>query len=118
MTEIFNRITEKIKRRRLRKEATRVEQLLWLKIRKRQLNGYKFRRQFSAGPYIVDFYCPKIKLAIEVDGGSHFTKDAAEYDAQRQKAIETTGIRFLRFTNLEVYQNINDVLETILRYLP
>lgn len=79
--------------------------------------GYKFRRQQSIGPYIVDFYCPRLKLVIEVDGDSHFLDEAIEYDRKRQKYIESFGTKFLRFTNLEIYENIDEVLEEILRYI-
>ena len=63
--------------------------------------------------YIVDFYCPKLKLAIEVDGYTHFSEAAQKYDKRRQRYIESFGIRFLRFTNTEVYENVEGVVQTI-----
>ena len=75
--------------------------------------GYKFRRQYSVDQYIIDFYCPELKLAIEVDGESHFTRAAREYDRQRQDHIEAFGIRFLRITNIDILENIGGVLDEI-----
>ena len=81
------------------------------------MNGYRFRRQASIGKYIVDFYCPKLKLAIEVDGDQHFWKRGTiEYDQKRQKEIESLGIKFLRFETYEIYKNIDGVANTIWLY--
>lgn len=113
MTEFFNRDTERDLRRRLRKEMPKAEVLLWCKLQRRQLLGKRFRRQYSAGPYCIDFYCPEARLAIEVDGESHYTPDATRHDQERQRFIETFGFQFLRFTNVEVYDNLDGVLETI-----
>jgi very-short-patch-repair endonuclease len=113
MTEYFNRSSEKEMRRRLRKEMPQAEVVLWTRLRGKQLFGKKFRRQYSVGPYSIDFYCPEVKLAIELDGDSHFTQEAKQYDAQRQQYIESFGIRFLRFTNQDVYENLDGVLEAI-----
>jgi very-short-patch-repair endonuclease len=68
MTNIFNRTDEKDKRRKLRNNMTNAEKLLWERIRRRQIRNKRFLRQFSVGKYVIDFYCPEIKLAIEVDG--------------------------------------------------
>jgi len=68
---IFNKLQVKEKRRRLRNEMTRAECELWKYLRRRNLRGYKFRRQFSIDIYIIDFYCPQLKLAVEVDGDTH-----------------------------------------------
>ena len=83
MTQIFNRSSDTEKRRRLRCESPLAEQRLWLRLRNRQLMGYRFRRQYGVGPYVLDFYCPKLKLAIEVDGDNHFEAGAGEYDRVR-----------------------------------
>jgi very-short-patch-repair endonuclease len=115
MTELFNRFQDKKKRVRLRSEMTETERLLWMRLRGRQLLDYKFRRQFSIGPFIVDFYCPRLRLALEVDGDSHFlSSEAEQYDRQRQSAIEDLGIKVLRFTNEEVKSNLEGVLKKIL----
>lgn len=79
----------------------------------KQLLGKKFRRQYSVGPYCIDFCCVEIKLAVELDGESHFTPEAKVHDAARQRFIESFGIRFLRFTNVDVYDNLEGVLETL-----
>ena len=115
MTELFNRSSEKDLKRSLRKELTPAEAELWSRLRRGQLRGHRFRRQYSIGPYCVDFYCVQAKLAIEVDGDTHFTPEAKHYDAQRQRYIEAFGIRFLRFTNVDVYDNPDGVVEAIAR---
>jgi very-short-patch-repair endonuclease len=91
----------------------RAEVLLWSRLKGKQLDGHKFRRQFGVGEHIVDFYCPQLRLAIEVDGDSHYTSSAQERDTERQSVIESYGISFLRFTNREVCENIDGVLENI-----
>ena len=89
------------------------EVILWSKLKGKQLGGYKFRRQCSVGSYLLDFYCPSKKIAIEVDGDNHFSRSAKRNDALRQDWIEGFGIRFLRFTNDEVRKNLDGVLMTI-----
>ena len=87
--------------------------LLWIHLSNRQMLGYKFRRQYSVDRFIIDFYCPELKLAIEVDGDSHFTPLARVYDLGRQHHIESFGIRFLRVMNEDVYHNLDAVLDEI-----
>ena len=113
MTQFFNKPTEKEKRRRLRNNAPAAETVLWSRLRRKHVHGYKFRRQYSVGPYVIDFYCPALKLAVEIDGDSHFVADAVTQDKQRQDYIESFGVQFLRFTNEQVYRNLDHVLETI-----
>jgi very-short-patch-repair endonuclease len=91
----------------------KAEIILWSRIRRKQIEGCRFRRQYSVGPYILDFYCPELKLAIEIDGDSHFQKDANEYDKNREEEIKRLGVQFVRFQNIEVYNNLNGVLQTI-----
>jgi len=110
----FNRSQDKDKRRQLRNSMTPTEILLWIRIKNGQLNGLMFRRQTSIGGYVVDFYLPQHKLAIEIDGPSHLGPEAAEYDQERQKTIEDLGVIFLRFTNDDVYNRIDWVLNRIL----
>ena len=86
----------KARARRLRKESTYSEILLWQEIKNRQL-GYQFHRQVPLLDYIVDFYCHELQLAIEVDGKCHESDLAKQYDAKRQARLEECGIRFLRF---------------------
>lgn len=113
MTQLYNRTSEKAKRQQLRRHLTKAEFRLWQKLKGKQLEGYKFRRQYSVGSFVIDFYCTELKLAIEIDGDSHFEEGAQEYDRERQAVIESVGIRFLRFTNDEVYGNLERVLERI-----
>lgn len=90
------------------------ETILWSKLRGKNLNGLKFRRQYSIGGYIVDFFCPELKLAIELDGESHFVDGAKERDDKRQTLIESAGITVMRFTNCDVYGRMEGVVEKIL----
>jgi len=118
MTQLFNKEEVKDKRRALRKNMPPAEVILWSKLRGKNVKGYKFRRQYSVGTYIVDFYCAELKLAIEIDGESHFIEGSEDRDRQRQEFIESAGIRFLRFTNTDVYERLDGVLETIVVRLP
>jgi len=113
MTTIFNKHSEKEKRRQLRNNLTKAEVIVWQHLKGRQVNNCKFRRQYSIGPFVLDFYCPELKLAIEIDGSSHDHEDAQAYDQERQKYIEALGITFLRFTNEQVYKNIESVVMSI-----
>ena len=90
------------------------EVVLWSRLLNRQLGGFKFRRQYGVGPFVVDFYCAKPRLAIEVDGNSHFNPEAEAYDKKRQHYIESFGIQFLRVTNQDVFNNLEEVLWRIL----
>jgi len=110
MPQHFNRTTEKAKRRELRNYPTDAERLLWQRLKGKQLAGVKFRRQHSVDEFILDFYAPGIKLAIEIDGPTHLSQEAMGYDDARTKHIERFGIRILRVTNLDVYTNIEGVL--------
>jgi len=92
----------------------KAEVVLWSRINGRKVNGCKFRRQYSIGKYIVDFYCPEYRLVIEIDGDSHYGDvEARTGDFARQKYIESLGLKVLRFTNLEIYNNLQLVLEVI-----
>ncbi len=111
--KIFNRNSEKERRRSLRSNMPKAEVVLWAKIKNKQIRGYKFRRQYSVGFFIVDFYCPKLRLAIEIDGDSHFQEGKDRYDKRRQCYIELKRISFLRFTNNDIYQSIEGVVDVI-----
>ena len=113
MSEIFNKHEMKERRQELRHEMTKAERLLWKSIRNRQINGSKFRRQYSIGTYVVDFYSPENKLAIEIDGSSHDKIGAIEYDKNRQEEIETLGIRVVRFTNKDVLSNLDLIIKQL-----
>ena len=113
MTEVYNISSSKIRRRTLRRRCPVTETLLWSKIRNRQLDGLKFKRQYSIGHYVIDFYCPEKKLAIEIDGDSHFNPKAKQYDKEREEYIKSFGVIFLRFTNKDITENINGVIEVV-----
>ncbi|MEL6938272.1 MAG: endonuclease domain-containing protein [Cyanobacteria bacterium J06598_1] len=113
MTRIFNRNSETEKRQYLRAQAPQAEKLLWNRLRRRQIAGVKFRRQYSVERFVLDFYAPQRKLAIEIDGPTHMSAAAKDYDKYRQSFIERLDIQFLRFTNQEIYQNIEGVVLTI-----
>ncbi len=110
MTRHFNRIAEKTRRKQLRNNPTGAEQQLWQYLKGKQVAGIKFRRQYSIDAYILDFYAPSSKLAIEIDGRSHFTSRGIQHDENRTKYIEGFGIQVLRFTNDDVYGNIEGVI--------
>ncbi|MBN1779410.1 MAG: endonuclease domain-containing protein [Candidatus Buchananbacteria bacterium] len=114
---LFNNFLGKPIRQKLRNNSTLAERKLWCYLSRRQILGHKFRRQVSVGRYVVDFYCYQLKLAIEVDGDAHFTLEAQEYDVERQFYIESFGVKFLRFTNDEVFNNIEGVLGKIIDYI-
>lgn len=97
------------KRRSLRKGATPQEIILWSKLRHKNL-GVKFQRQHGIGSYIVDFYCPKKKLIIEIDGIQHDNINDKNYDSERTKYFESLGFKVLRFWNNEINTNMEGVL--------
>ena len=103
--------------RQLRSNMTDAERRLWAKVRMRQLGGYQFYRQRPIGDYIVDFFCPKAKLVVEVDGGQHFSEEAAEYDRVRDEYLRSLGLTVLRFTNAEVMTRLDSVVESVLQNL-
>ena len=109
----YNDPTTKLNRRRLRKAATDAERKLWSILRSRQMAGLKFFRQYGAGPYILDFYCPHRRLAVEVDGGQHGDVGARQHDDARGIYLNELGIRVIRFWNNDVLQNIEGVAERI-----
>jgi very-short-patch-repair endonuclease len=95
----------------LRKQGTLGEALLWNELKQSKMFGYKFMRQKPIDNYIVDFFCKKLMLAIEIDGNSHDTK--MDLDKYRQERLEIMGIRFLRFTEQEVRKNMDAVIREI-----
>jgi len=97
----------------LRKSMTPAENILWEALRNRQIEGFKFRRQHPIGKFIVDFYCPKVKLVIEVDGGIH--NNQQEYDQNRTKKLQEFGCYVLRFSNAQVVHDLPNVLKRIIQ---
>src|SRR3990172_9024784 len=101
--------------RRLRKEMTDAEQLLWSRLRRKQILGVQFYRQKPLGKFIVDFYAPKANLVVEVDGSQHGDADHAERDAERDAYLMARGLRVLRLSNVQELREIGAVMETIYR---
>ena len=104
--------------RQLRNNMTDAERYLWIKLRLGQLKGCHFYRQKPIGEYIVDFFCPKAKLVIEVDGSQHFSDETIEYNKIRDEHMRNLGLKVLRFTNTEVMKNIEGVIESIIKEIP
>ena len=103
--------------RKLRRNMTDAEKLLWSKLRGGQLKGFQFNRQKPIGNYIVDFYCRKTKLVIEVDGSQHYQHDGREKDKERDAYMSQLGLRVLRFSDGDILVNIDGVFEVISRCL-
>jgi very-short-patch-repair endonuclease len=99
--------------RELRKNQTEAEGVLWQRLRNKQLNGLKFRRQHPISGFIVDFYCFELKLAIELDGQVHIENDQREQDDYRANVLTDKGVTILRFWNSDVINRLEKVLETI-----
>ncbi len=97
--------------RNLRNNSTLSEMLLWEYLKGKQMRGFDFHRQKPIDNYIVDFFCSELMLAIEIDGDSHDWK--AEEDEKRQKRLESLGVRFLRFQDIDVKQNMDGILKVI-----
>ncbi|MDX2443210.1 MAG: DUF559 domain-containing protein [Bacteroidales bacterium] len=101
-------------RRSLRNNSTSAEAVLWTKLKSKQVAGLKFRRQHSIGNYIVDFYCPKIMLVIELDGAYHASYQAIIKDRKRDEYLESFGMTILRFENRVVFEKLEEIIEQIL----
>ncbi len=99
--------------RNLRKNQTDTEKKLWAILRNRQLTGVKFRRQFSIGKYILDFYSPEYKLGIEADGGQHYEDKVKQQDEFRTRELSRLGVQILRFSDWEILTNAEGVCEMI-----
>ncbi|WIG56330.1 MAG: hypothetical protein OJF61_002118 [Rhodanobacteraceae bacterium] len=101
--------------RELRRNQTPAECVLWKHLRLRQVDGVRFLRQYVMGRCILDFYAPSIRLAIELDGGQHYETDALARDEARSRWLASCGIEVLRYTNLDISQRMDDVLDDIVR---
>ena len=97
--------------RRLRRNMTDAEHLLWRHLRNRQIHGYKFRRQVVIGRYIADFACIDARIIVEVDGGQH--SERTRYDENRTQWLQSRGYRVLRFWNHEIFNSLPDILNAI-----
>jgi len=101
----------------LRKNMTDAENMVWLKLRRKQLKGYQFYRQKIIGKYIVDFYCPKANLVIELDGGRHYCEMGQAKDRARDDVLKKMGLKVLRFSDRDVFENMGGVMEEVWGYL-
>ena len=99
--------------RLLRHEATDAEARLWCHLRNRGLDGHKFRRQHLFPPYVLDFYCAELALVVELDGGQHLDEAGIRSDAARSRRLAASGLRVLRFSNVDVLANTEGVLDSI-----
>lgn len=104
--------------KRLRSSMSEAEVVLWTFLRKRRLNGFRFRRQHPIGPYIADFACVSARLVVEVDGATHVTAAELAHDARRTSFLSDDGWRVLRVTNLDVFDNLDGVWLAIEHQLP
>jgi very-short-patch-repair endonuclease len=100
-------------RRTLRRASTDAERALWRALRAKRLSGAKFRRQHTAGPYVLDFYCAEAELCVEADGGRHFTDGGSVRDAWRGAYLAARGITVVRFTDREILLETDAVVEAI-----
>ncbi len=99
--------------RQLKSNMTDAEKLLWSRLRAKQLKGRQFYRQRIIGDYIVDFYCPKANLIIELDGSQHYAVEGIKKDKMRDNYIREQGYQILRFSDKEIFENLTGVIERI-----
>ena len=104
-------------RQLLRKTETPAERMLWRKIKGKQLDGYRFRQQHGYGPYVLDFYCPALRLCIELDGDVHDEERVRIKDEERTEFLCEQRIHVLRFRNEDVENDVEGVLERIREYI-
>ena len=100
-------------RKELRNNGTPAEGRMWLMLKNRQINGKKFRRQFSVGNFVLDFYCAELNLAVELDGAPHFTFEGVHYDEEREKFLLSQGIKVLRYENKIVFEDPESIIDDI-----
>ncbi len=110
-----NNPEQKERRKLLRNNLTPAEKIIWKYLRWKQIQNLKFRRQFWVWPYILDFYCHEKGICIEIDGDSHFSQEERRYDDERTLFLEWQWIKAIRYTNAEVYENIEWVIESMIR---
>lgn len=108
--KIFNDKASKISRRELRQQDIACEKIIWYKLRNRGLLNFKFRRQFGIGVFVADFYCPELKLVIEIDGATHATAAEIAYDKNREEYFIGLGLIVKRYTNTDVKLHLSDLL--------
>lgn len=111
-----NQQSQTLLRKSLRNHATAPEAILWLRLKNKQVADLKFRRQYGVDPYVIDFYCPELRLGIELDGEVHNSHEAEVYDQMRTRFLKENRIKILRYKNEVVYQNVETVIEDIKMY--
>ena len=113
MAQLYNLPHQKAFRQALRTNGTAAEATLWSALKSAQLGGYKFRRQHGVGPYVLDFYCPAARLAVELDGAGHTDVVGQARDVARDSYLRALGIRVLRFENKLIWSNFDGVTHAI-----
>ena len=114
-TQQYNRPEQKSLRKQLRNGGEAPEAVMWSLLKGRQLDGMKFRRQFGVGPYVLDFYCPEIKLGVELDGAPHFMSgNFGRDDVREEYLFKEHGIKVIRFENRTLFYNPEGVVDAIL----
>jgi very-short-patch-repair endonuclease len=106
-----------IRARVLRNNMTRAEIILWSRLREKKINGYKFRRQQPIFDYIVDFYCPKLKFIIEVDGEIHSLSERIRYDSKRDNILKINGYHIIRLSNFEIETELDSTINKIILHI-
>lgn len=112
--KIYNKQTTKENRRNLRKSQTPEGLIFWANVKGRRFHKYKFRRQYAIGKYIADFYCPQLRLIVEIDGGQHFEEGNKKYDELRTEYFEKLGMRVKRYTNVHIKNNLSGVMDDLM----
>jgi very-short-patch-repair endonuclease len=116
MTQIHNKRILKSFRKSLRNQSTAAESTLWKILKSRKTGNLKFRRQHSVGNYILDFYCPEVKLAIELDGEIHTNPAVVTYDIERDEFLKKLSIHVLRYENRWVYEYPDEIIKDIMEF--
>ncbi len=116
MDFLYNNVSRKDLRKKLRNNLGLPEIILWRELKGSKL-GKKFRRQYGVGQYSLDFYCPNERLGIELDGGTHDSSEAYDYDQKRTEFIQSQNIKIIRFQNKDVLNNLNGIIEEIKSHL-
>lgn len=116
--EYYNSSDMRETRRKLRNNATEHEKIMWEKLKGSKFMWLKFRRQHSVWRYILDFYCPKLKIWIELDWNQHLKEENVEYDDIRTEYLESDWIKIYRFLNYEIKNNLEKVLEKLEKEIP
>ena len=117
LPQVMNNVGMRAYRRKLRTEGTPAEGSLWKKLKAKQVEGLQFRRQFSVDDYILDFYCPALRLAIELDGDYHYHLNQPELDDERERVLwEKHNIRVIRFENKIVFKNPQAIINAIIEH--